>query len=48
MANVFVVVDRDERCFEHEKYLDKRAGAQQAWWLCKQADEEIWRGEPRA
>jgi hypothetical protein len=48
MANVFVVVDRDERCFEHEKYLDKGAGAQQAWWLCKQADEEIWRGEPRA
>lgn len=44
IARVFVVVDRDERCFEHERYLDKRADAGQAWWLCKQADDEIWRG----
>jgi hypothetical protein len=43
VARVFVVVDRDERCFEHERYLDKSAGAEQAWWLCKQADDEIWR-----
>ena len=44
VARVFVVVDRDERCFEHERYLDKSADGRQAWWLCKQADDEIWRG----
>jgi uncharacterized RDD family membrane protein YckC len=44
---VFVVVDRDERCFEHERYLEKGAAAEQAWWLCKQPEDEIWRGPPR-
>jgi hypothetical protein len=44
VARVFVVVDRDERCFEHERYLDKSTDGRQAWWLCKQADDEIWRG----
>lgn len=44
IANVFVVVDRDERCFEHERFLDKDAAAEPAWWLCRQADERLWRG----
>jgi hypothetical protein len=44
LANVFVVRDRDERCFEHERFLDKDAADEAAWWLCKQADERIWRG----
>lgn len=44
VARVFVVVDRDERCFEHERYLDKSTDGRQAWWLCKQSDDEIWRG----
>jgi hypothetical protein len=45
IAGVFVVVDRDERCFEHNRYLDKSADGGRAWWLCKQADDEIWRGQ---
>jgi hypothetical protein len=45
---VFVVVDRDERCFEHERYLEKGGAAEQAWWLCKQPEDEIWRGLPRS
>ena len=46
----FVVVDRDERCFEHERYLDRRvyldqgADVEPAWWLCRQPGEELWRG----
>jgi hypothetical protein len=48
IAHVFVVVDRDERCFEHERYLDKSADAEHTWWLCKQADDEIWRGRSGA
>lgn len=47
-AHVFVVVDRDEHCFAHEKYMDRRADTEPAWWLCRQPDEEIWRGAPRA
>jgi len=43
LTGVFVVVDRDERCFEHERYLDRNAVDQPAWWLCKQADDVIWR-----
>jgi RDD family len=42
VANVFVVVDRDERCYEHARFLE--ADAEPAWWLCRQADERIWRG----
>jgi hypothetical protein len=42
LTGVFVVVDRDERCFEHERYLDRNAVDQPEWWLCKQADDEIW------
>lgn len=42
IANVFVVVDRDERCFEHARYLDRDAEDGPPWWLCKQADERIW------
>ena len=47
-AHVFVVVDRNERCFAHEKYMDRDADTEPAWWLCRQRDEEIWRGAPRA
>lgn len=43
LTGVFVVVDRDERCFEHERFLDRSAADQPEWWLCKQPDEEIWR-----
>jgi RDD family protein len=43
LTGVFVVVDRDERCFEHERYLDRSAADQPEWWLCKQPDDEIWR-----
>jgi RDD family len=43
LTGVFVVVDRDERCFEHERFLDRSAVDQPEWWLCKQPDEEIWR-----
>jgi RDD family protein len=48
LTAVFVVVDRDERCFEHERFLDRSAGDQPEWWLCKQPDDEIWRGAPPA
>jgi hypothetical protein len=44
LTGVFVVVDRDERCFEHERYLDRNAVDQAAWWLCKQPDDIVWRG----
>jgi uncharacterized RDD family membrane protein YckC len=44
LTGVFVVVDRDERCFEHERYLDRTAVDEPEWWLCKQPDDEIWRG----
>ncbi len=44
ISKVFVVVDRDERCFEHGKYLDRDAEGEPPWWLCKQADERIWNG----
>lgn len=44
LTAVFVVADRDERCFEHARYLDRNAADEQEWWLCKQPDEEIWRG----
>jgi len=47
LTGVFVVVDRDERCFEHERYLDRNAVDEPAWWLCKQPDDEIWRGASR-
>ena len=43
LTSVFVVVDRDERCFEHERFLDRNAVDEPEWWLCKQADDEIWR-----
>jgi len=43
LTGVFVVVDRDERCFEHERYLDRTAVDEPEWWLCKQPDDEIWR-----
>jgi RDD family len=43
LTGVFVVVDRDERCFEHERFLDRSAADQPEWWLCKQPDDEIWR-----
>ena len=43
LTGVFVVVDRDERCFEHERYLDRSAADQPEWWLCKQPDDVIWR-----
>ena len=42
LTAVFVVVDRDERCFEHERYLDRNAPDQPEWWLCKQPDDVIW------
>jgi hypothetical protein len=42
LTGVFVVVDRDERCFEHERYLDRTAVDEPEWWLCKQPDDEIW------
>jgi hypothetical protein len=44
LAGVFVVVDRDERCFEHERFLDRSAVDQRDWWLCKQPDDVLWRG----
>jgi hypothetical protein len=44
LTSVFVVVDRDERCFEHERYLDRNAPDQPEWWLCKQPDDVIWNG----
>jgi hypothetical protein len=44
LTGVFVVVDRDERCFEHERFLDRSAADQPEWWLCKQPDDVIWRG----
>jgi hypothetical protein len=43
LTSVFVVVDRDERCFEHERFLDRNAVDEPEWWLCKQADETLWR-----
>ena len=43
LTGVFVVVDRDERCFEHERFLDRSAADPPEWWLCKQPDEEVWR-----
>ncbi len=43
LTGVFVVVDRDERCFEHERFLDRSAVDEPEWWLCKQPDDEIWR-----
>lgn len=52
VAAAFVVVDRDERCFEHERYLDRRVyldegpDVEPAWWLCRQPGEEVWRGGP--
>lgn len=45
LTAVFVVVDRDERCFEHERYLDRSAVDQREWWLCKQPDDKVWRPE---
>ena len=47
LTGVFVVVDRDERCFEHERYLRRSATDEPEWWLCKQPGEAVWRGEPR-
>lgn len=44
VTGVFVVVDRDERCFEHERYLDRHAVDEPEWWLCKQPDDTVWRG----
>ena len=44
LTGVFVVVDRDERCFEHERFLDRGAVDQAEWWLCKQPDDTVWRG----
>lgn len=44
LTAVFVVVDRDERCFEHERYLDRDAPDEPEWWLCKQPDDAVWRG----
>lgn len=44
LTAVFVVVDRDERCFEHERFLDRSAPDQPEWWLCKQPDDVIWQG----
>jgi hypothetical protein len=38
-----VVVARDERCFEHERYLDRTAVDEPEWWLCKQRDDVVWR-----
>jgi hypothetical protein len=43
LTGVFVVLDRDERCFEHERYLDRNAVDEREWWLCKQPDDAIWR-----
>ena len=43
LTSVFVVVDRDERCFEHERFLDRNAVDEPEWWLCKQADDTPWR-----
>lgn len=43
LTDVFVVVDRDERCFEHERFLDRNAVDEPEWWLCKQADDTLWR-----
>jgi len=43
LTSVFVVVDRDERCFEHERFLDRNAVEEPEWWLCKQADDTLWR-----
>jgi hypothetical protein len=43
LTGVFVVVDRDERCFEHERFLDRSAPDQPEWWLCKQPDDQVWR-----
>ncbi len=43
LTSVFVVVDRDERCFEHERFLDRNAVDESEWWLCKQADDTLWR-----
>lgn len=43
LTSVFVVVDRDERCFEHERFLDRNAVDEPEWWLCKQADDTLWR-----
>jgi hypothetical protein len=43
LTGVFVVVDRDERCFEHERYLDRTAVDEPEWWLCKQRDDVVWR-----
>ncbi len=48
LTGVFVVVDRDERCFEHERFLERNAADQPEWWLCKQSGEEIWRGRSAA
>jgi hypothetical protein len=43
LTSVFVVVDRDERCFEHERWLDRNAVDEPEWWLCKQEDDTTWR-----
>jgi hypothetical protein len=43
LTSVFVVVDRDERCFEHERFLDRNVVDESEWWLCKQADDTLWR-----
>jgi hypothetical protein len=43
LTSVFVVVDRDERCFEHERFLDRNVVDEPEWWLCKQADDTLWR-----
>jgi len=43
LTSVFVVVARDERCFEHERFLDRNAVDEPEWWLCKQADDTLWR-----
>jgi len=43
LTSVFVVVDRDERCFEHERFLDRNAVDEPEWWLCKQPDDTLWR-----
>jgi hypothetical protein len=43
LTSVFVVADRDERCFEHERFLDRNAVDEPEWWLCKQPDDTLWR-----
>ena len=29
--------------FEHERFLDRNAVDEPEWWLCKQADDTLWR-----